>query len=206
MYDTKFKQDNDESDEDAMEAVVPDSEELDKLRETNNIIALNWTVQEIETEARKIVNYVILPISNSNAKACVCPFFAVSYRQQEESTAFLMQRRGSYQSTTRGVLVSQKASRPILTKSEGAMINATQLWGSGFQRIMVFEQRNWVNMAALEKKIQRILAIEMKLPIGRHLFRNYFGGERTAKGGDHLRYGVYVTFCKTGYWDYVLNA
>ncbi|KAI8621593.1 hypothetical protein BC830DRAFT_1163582 [Chytriomyces sp. MP71] len=92
-------------------------EELDRLRETNDAVALNWTVQETETEARKIIDKIILPILNSNAKACVYPFFAVAYHQQEESTALLTQRGGPYQSTSSGLLVSHKASRPILTPS-----------------------------------------------------------------------------------------
>ncbi|KAI8608850.1 hypothetical protein BC830DRAFT_911025 [Chytriomyces sp. MP71] len=148
-------------------------QELDQLRETNDTIEQNWTDRQTDTEAHKIV---------------------------EESTAFLTQRGGSYQSMSRGMLVSLQALRPLMTKLAGAIITATQLWSFGFQRMMFFEQRNWVNMAALER-VQQILAIEINLPIGRRLFRNYFGGGRPAKDGEHLRYSVYLTYCKTGCRD-----
>ncbi|KAJ3020707.1 UNVERIFIED_CONTAM: hypothetical protein HDU68_009999, partial [Siphonaria sp. JEL0065] len=84
--------------------------------------------------------------------------------------------------------------RPILERnsvSYGSTITAQQLYNAGFQRMMLYEQRNWLNMAALEKRIQQILAIAMKVPIGRRLFRDYYGGRKPAPDGEHMRYGVY---------------
>ncbi|KAJ3013165.1 UNVERIFIED_CONTAM: hypothetical protein HDU68_000833 [Siphonaria sp. JEL0065] len=133
-------------------------QELETLAASNAAIEPTWTDAEVAAQARNIVNEQISPIL-AYPSACIYPCFAARYSHEQESTAFLTQRGGSYESTSRGKLVSQKASRRILTKSDGSIITASQLWAAGFQRKMLYEQRNWVNMAALEKKIQQILAL-----------------------------------------------
>ncbi|KAJ3002310.1 UNVERIFIED_CONTAM: hypothetical protein HDU68_006335, partial [Siphonaria sp. JEL0065] len=160
--------------------------EMETLAVTNTAICNNWTDAEVARHAHNIVNTKIRPILEANPNACVYPVFAASYRQQQESTAFLTQRGGSYQSTSR----------------DGSLITGSQLWNAGFQRMVLYEQRNWVNMAALEKKMQQIIALEF----GRRLFRNYFGGGRPAKDGEQLNYGVYLTYNAAGYGDFVLCA
>ncbi|KAJ3120472.1 hypothetical protein HK100_012781, partial [Physocladia obscura] len=180
-------------------------QELETLAASNDAIEPTWTDAEDAAQFCIIVNEQISPIL-AYPSACIYPCFAARYRHEQESTAFLTQRGGSYESTSRGTLVSQKASRPILTKSDGSVITASQLWAAGFQRKMLYEQRNWVNMATLEKKIQQILALELKLPIGRRLFRNYFGGGSAAKDGEHLTYGVYLTYSVSGFGDFMLEC
>ncbi|KAJ3004007.1 UNVERIFIED_CONTAM: hypothetical protein HDU68_005378 [Siphonaria sp. JEL0065] len=158
-------------------------QELTTLRVTNGAIKDNWSDSKIDIEARKIVTEKICPILNSSPTACVYPFFAISYRQETKSTAFLTQRGGSY-----------------------ASASPNHLWSAGFKRMMLYEQRNWVNMAGLEKRVQQILAADLGIPIGRRLFRNYFGGGRAAKDGEHMMYGLYLTYCETGFGDFVLNV
>ncbi|KAJ3134695.1 hypothetical protein HK100_003379 [Physocladia obscura] len=149
---------------------------------SNDAIEPTWMDAEDAAQARIIVNEQISPIL-AYPSACIYPCFAARYCHEQESTAFLTQPGGSYESTSRGKLVSQKASHPILTKSDGLTTLGSRI-----------------------SKKDAILAIDFKLSNGRRLFRNYFGGGRAAKDGEHLTYGVYLTYSVGGFGDFILTV
>jgi hypothetical protein len=125
-------------------------------------MAPNWTNTQIETKAREILrSEPLLSLLKPDSPGVLYPYYARSSRKDIECTRFLTERGGSYFSKTKQEWVIQKKSKPILRKRNQQIIKPSELWEAGFQTATLFEQRNWVNVAAVEKRLQTIVAVEV---------------------------------------------
>jgi hypothetical protein len=128
--------------------------------------------------------------------------FARTDRAEQEATAFLTERGGTYYSKTTGELKQAKKSRPVLTHSDGSIIKRTELFAAGFQVTCLCQERNHLNIAALEKFGQQST---LHLPIDRRLHRNYCGGAKVPHSTIHMVFGLYVVYNMDGYTPFSLN-
>ena len=78
---------------------------------------------------------------SNNSSGSFYIYFANSTRKEKESTGFITKRGGAYQSQSSNRIVSNKASRPILTRSDGSTISGSELWSNGWIVETLFEQR-----------------------------------------------------------------
>ncbi len=130
-----------------------------------------------------------------NSSAAFYIFFSRRDRVNQERTAFLTSRGGA-----RGV--DTKKSRPILLTSTGEIISPKSLIDLGWKMETLYEARNPVNAAQIEKLLhQRTLY----LPLGRRLHRNYCGGAKWSKDSVHMVFGVYVIYNDEGYAPFMLQ-
>jgi len=181
-------------------------QELQVLIDQGVPIEENWSEGQDERKARDLLAQEPLrSLTQPNSQGVFYPYFALSSRMEIESTAFLTERGGrSKKRRTRGQ--DRKTSRPILMKTNGSVIRPQELWNAGFQKCTLFEMRNWSNVAALERRLQTIIARELNIHIGRRLFRDYFGGGKPVEDGDRLKYGLYLTYHLKYEQTFVLNV
>jgi hypothetical protein len=142
------------------------------------------------------------PMKSLLISGCFYLEFARVDRVEQESIAFLTERGGTYYSKTTGELKVAKKSRPILTHSDGSIIKKSQLFSAGFQITCLFQERNHVNVAALEKHAQKST---LQLPKGHRLHRDYCGGAKVPEDTRHMCFGLYVIFKMDGYSPFTLN-
>jgi len=134
---------------------------LERLREEGRPIEPDWTMEQVETKTRELINKQPLKtLLKPDSKGVFYPYSSCSLRHETESTAFLTPRGGqSKRRRTRGQ--ERKTSKPILLKSNGDTIKPNELWNANFQRTTLFEMRNHVNVFAVEKRLQQIIANEV---------------------------------------------
>lgn len=92
-------------------------------------------------------------------------------------------------------------SRPILSKSDGSTIPASELWSSDWSRKILYVGRNPSNVLRLEKRIHEKINY---LPLGRRLNRN-IGGWKARNENLQRKFVVGVTYNLKGYGMYKLN-
>ena len=142
------------------------------------------------------------PMKSLLISGCFYLEFARVDRAQQEATNFLTERGGTYLSKTTGERKVAKKSRPLLTHGNGSIIKRTELFAAGFQMMCLFEERNHVNVAALEKHAQKST---LYLPKGRRLHRDYCGGAKVPVDTRHMEFGLYLIFKLDGFSPFILN-
>ena len=145
---------------------------------------------------------LVEPMKSLLLSGCFYLEFARVDRAEQEATNFLTERGGSFLSKTTGEMKVSKKSRPILINSDGSIIKKSQLFAAGFQMICLFEERNHVNVAALEKFAQQST---LELPLGHRLHRDYCGGAKVPEDTRHMEFGLYIIFKLDGYSPFTLN-
>jgi hypothetical protein len=69
--------------------------------------------------------------------------------------------------------------------------------------ICLFEERNHLNVAALEKFGQQST---LNLPLGRRLHPDYCGGAKVPEDTRHMCFGLYLIFNLDGHSPFKLNS
>jgi len=137
----------------------------------------------------------------ANSLGCFYIYFADCLRLVTESMGFLTPRGGTYYSKKKKRVVIAKASNPILVKSNQTPVTKIELSNDGWAVTTLFEERNWANVAAVERTLQKMT---LNLPIGRRL-QDYCGGAKVKEQDRHMRFGVYLHYNLKGYGSLLLN-
>jgi len=90
-----------------------------------------------------------------NSTGCFYIYFSQRLTKDVEAMGFLTPRGGSYKSKSKKRVVIAKASRPILTKSDGSTVKRIELSNAGWVTTTLFEERNFPNAAAVECTLQK---------------------------------------------------
>lgn len=158
-------------------------------------------------------------------------YFAECTRRETEATGFLTKRGGEYQSQTSSRIVSNKASRPILTKTDGSVIKPFELWNAGWRTTLVVEERYSIPIYIVTNDFSEtgLTLLLLNVPfknshftyrwvvdyietIGIYFYCNIFyelcisGGAKVKPQDSHMRFGVYLCYNLSGYGNFVLNV
>jgi hypothetical protein len=171
--------------------------ELERIREGNASIVPIKSRLEISQKWDEICS--VEPMKSLLISGCFYLEFARVDRAEQEAANFLTERGGSYLSKKTGVLKVSKKSRPILTHEDGSIIKRTELFAAGFQMMCLFQKRNHLNVAALEKHAQ-----QSTLNLA-SLHRDYCGGAKVPEDTRHMEFGLYIIFKLDGYSPFNLN-
>lgn len=127
--------------------------------------------------------------------------FARVDRAGLEAFAFLSERGGTYTSKRTGQVKEFKKSRPVLLNQDGTIISKSALTKAGFQVEELYTERNYVNVAALEKIAHQST---LHLPLGHRLHRKC-GGASVPKDTQHMEFGLHVVFNLNGHSPFIVN-
>lgn len=173
---------------------------MERIREGDAHIAPIKSRSEISQKWDEICS--VEPMKSLLISGCFYLEFARVDRAEQEATSFLTERGGTYFSKTTGELKVVKKSRSILTHRDGSIIKRTELFAAGFEMMCLFQERNHVNVAALEKFAQQSTLYP---PKGRRLHRDYCGGAKVPVDTRHMEFGLYIIFKLNGYSPFNLN-
>ena len=159
------------------------------------------TDKEIDDWADEFISSELLMKLIKNPKSCFYIFFTRSGNAVKFGAEFNALDREDVEKI--GFLKFRGGSRPVLSKPDGSAISSTELFGKkgGFQTAVIHEERNWCNLARLEKSLHKKL---MGLKVGHRLWRKA-GGAQMAEDCESFCYGVHVAYNLEGYGDYVLH-
>ncbi len=174
-------------------------QQLELLQQGNAKITPEKSFSEIQNLWSSICSQY--PMNQLLTHGCFYLEFARVDRAELEAFAFLTERGGSYISPSKGKTVRKGVNRPVLLNADSSIIKKSEMFAAGFQVMELHTERNYLNVAALEKFAHQST---FHLPLGHRLHRKC-GGASVPKDTRHMEFGLYVVFNLNGHSPFIVN-
>ena len=174
-------------------------QELELVRQGNAEITPEKSFSDIKNLWSTICSQY--PMNQLLTHGCFYIEFARVDRAASEAFAFLTERGGIYFSSSKGKIVRKGVNKPVLLNADSSLIKKSEMFAAGFQVMELYTERNYVNVAALEKFAHQST---LHLPLGRRLHRKC-GGASVPKDTRHMEFGLYVVFNLNGHSPFIVN-